>query len=114
MLRLSGYHIMIVSKYLEFFNNTNFINLEFVCKKFGGNMEKFHFNPIPLDYKTIGYYSNIETLHLWDVKNENFKNGFIINKRENKDKSLCGSMLISRLLTITKIETSNLKMLLTL
>ncbi|ELP86378.1 leucine rich repeat containing protein BspA family protein, partial [Entamoeba invadens IP1] len=80
MSRLSGYHIMIVSIYFETIKD--FINLELVCKKFGGNMEKFHFNPIPLNYKTIGYFPNIETLHLWDVKDENFGNGFMINREK--------------------------------
>ncbi|ELP88913.1 hypothetical protein EIN_476550 [Entamoeba invadens IP1] len=83
MRGLSGYHIMIVSKYFETIKD--FINLELVCKKFGGNMEKFHFNPIPLNYTTLGYFPNIETLHLWDKKDENFGNGFMINRKENKD-----------------------------
>ncbi|ELP84775.1 hypothetical protein EIN_075240 [Entamoeba invadens IP1] len=83
MSRLSSYHIMIVSKYLMTIND--FINLELVCKKFDGNMEKFHFNPIPLNYKTLRYFPNIETLHLWDVKDKNFKNGLITNTVENGD-----------------------------
>ncbi|ELP91117.1 hypothetical protein EIN_269430 [Entamoeba invadens IP1] len=77
MCGLSGYHIMIVSKFLE--TIIDFINLELVCKKFSGNMEKFHFNPIPLNSKTLGYFPNIETLHLWNKKDENFGNGFMIN-----------------------------------
>ncbi|ELP88643.1 hypothetical protein EIN_402010 [Entamoeba invadens IP1] len=81
MRGISGYHIMIVSKYLKTIND--FINLKLVCKKFGGNMEKFHFNPIPLNSKTLGYFPNIETFHLWDVNGENFGNGFMINKRQN-------------------------------
>ncbi|ELP87599.1 hypothetical protein EIN_145830 [Entamoeba invadens IP1] len=83
MSRLTGYHIMIVSKYFETIDN--FIKLELVCKKFGGNMEKFHFNPIPLNFKTLGYFPKIETLHLWNAKNENFGNGFLINTKENID-----------------------------
>ncbi|ELP91914.1 hypothetical protein EIN_398940 [Entamoeba invadens IP1] len=83
MSKLSGYHIMIVSKYLETINDL--INLELVCKKFCGNMEKFHFNPIPLNSKTLEYFPNIETLHLWDVKDGNFVNIFMINTKENED-----------------------------
>ncbi|ELP83879.1 hypothetical protein EIN_438930 [Entamoeba invadens IP1] len=124
MRGLTGYHIMIVSKYLK--TIIDFINLELVCKKFGGNMEKFHFNPIPLNSKTLGYFPNIETLHLWDEGDENFGNGFMTNTKENEDieneivlkreffESLCGSMLILKLLTETKVGTSSLKMLLTL
>ncbi|ELP94578.1 hypothetical protein EIN_042870 [Entamoeba invadens IP1] len=72
---------MIVSKYLSTIKD--FINLELVCKKFGGNMEKFHFNPIQLNSKTLRYFSNIETLHLYKKNDENFGNGFMINRRTN-------------------------------
>ncbi|ELP92900.1 hypothetical protein EIN_312320 [Entamoeba invadens IP1] len=80
MRGLTGYHIMIVSKYFDI--DRDFINLELVCKKFNGNMEKFHFNPIPLNSKTLGYFPNIETLHLWNRKAENFGNGFMMNTKE--------------------------------
>ncbi|ELP88664.1 leucine rich repeat containing protein BspA family protein, partial [Entamoeba invadens IP1] len=83
MRGLSGYHIMIVSKYFD--NIKDFVNLKLVCKKFGGNMEKFHFNPTSLNSKTLGYFPNIETLHLWDEEDENFGNGFMIKRRENED-----------------------------
>ncbi|ELP90186.1 hypothetical protein EIN_481900 [Entamoeba invadens IP1] len=83
MSELSGYHVMIVSKYFVTIND--FINLELVCKKFRGNMEKFHFNPIPLNCKTLGYFSNIETLHLWNVNSENFGNDIFVNIKENED-----------------------------
>ncbi|ELP83937.1 hypothetical protein EIN_101020 [Entamoeba invadens IP1] len=82
MSKLSSYHIMIISKYFKTIKDL--INLELVCKKFSGHMEKFHFNPIPLNSKTLGYFPNIETLHLWNEKDENFGNGFMINKRENR------------------------------
>ncbi|ELP84059.1 hypothetical protein EIN_384480 [Entamoeba invadens IP1] len=83
MCRLFGYHIMIVSKYFE--DIIDFINLELVCKKFQGNMGKFHFNPISLNYKTFGYFPNIETLHLWSKEDETFGNGFMINTKENRE-----------------------------
>ncbi|ELP94705.1 hypothetical protein EIN_109170 [Entamoeba invadens IP1] len=82
MSRLSSYHIMIVSKYFKTIKD--FINLELVCKKYGGNMEKFHFNPIPLNRKTIRYFPNIETLCLWNKKDDTFGNKFMINTEENK------------------------------
>ncbi|ELP91986.1 hypothetical protein EIN_386500 [Entamoeba invadens IP1] len=56
----------------------NFIKLEHVCNKFKSNMEKFHFNPIPLTYKTVSYFPNIETLHLWNEEDENFGNGLFL------------------------------------
>ncbi|ELP95314.1 hypothetical protein EIN_353060 [Entamoeba invadens IP1] len=81
---LSGYHIMIVSKYFKTIKD--FINLELVSKKFRGNMEKFHFNPIPLNYTTIRYFPKIETLHLWNRKEENFFNGIFIPIEYNEYK----------------------------
>ncbi|ELP91464.1 hypothetical protein EIN_156210 [Entamoeba invadens IP1] len=81
MSTLGSYHAMIVSKY--FITINDFINLELVCKKFRGNMEKFHFNPIPLNSKTLGYFPNIETLHLWNKEDENFGNGFLIKFNKN-------------------------------
>ncbi|ELP93616.1 hypothetical protein EIN_237460 [Entamoeba invadens IP1] len=70
MRGLSGYHIMIVSIYFETIKKL--FNLKLVCKKFRGIMEKFHFNPIRLNYTTIRYFPNIEILHLWNRDKENF------------------------------------------
>ncbi|ELP94506.1 hypothetical protein EIN_209050 [Entamoeba invadens IP1] len=70
MIQLDGYHIMIVSQYFSTIDD--FINLELVCKKFRGNMAKFHYNPIPLSLVTIEYFPNIETLHLWSNEDEEF------------------------------------------
>ncbi|ELP83872.1 hypothetical protein EIN_050680, partial [Entamoeba invadens IP1] len=83
MCKLSGYHIMIVSKYFETIKDL--INLELVCKKFSNNMKKFHFNPFPLNSKTLRCFPNIETLHLWSKKDENFGNGFMINTEYYED-----------------------------
>ncbi|ELP90188.1 hypothetical protein EIN_482120 [Entamoeba invadens IP1] len=83
MSKIDSYHVMIVSKYFDTIKD--FINLELVCKKFGDTMEKFHFNPIPLIFKTLGYFSNIETLHLWNREDETFGNGFLIKKLQNGD-----------------------------
>ncbi|ELP89336.1 leucine rich repeat containing protein BspA family protein, partial [Entamoeba invadens IP1] len=83
MSKIDSYHVMIVSKY--FVTIRDFINVELVCKKFGGTMEKFHFNPIPLNSKTLGYFSNIETLCLWNKEDNTFGNRFMINKMTNGD-----------------------------
>ncbi|ELP92868.1 hypothetical protein EIN_508690 [Entamoeba invadens IP1] len=70
MSRLSGYHIMIISKY---FNTiSDYITLECVCKLFNGNMSKFHYNPIPLSKKTIKFFPSLETLHVYNKQNETF------------------------------------------
>ncbi|ELP88850.1 hypothetical protein EIN_474520 [Entamoeba invadens IP1] len=76
MVTLCSYHGMIVSKYLKTIRD--FIILEFVCKKFYCNMKKFHYNPIPLNHKTIFNFPHVETLHLFNVKDETFGNGIII------------------------------------
>ncbi|ELP91660.1 leucine rich repeat containing protein BspA family protein, partial [Entamoeba invadens IP1] len=61
--RLDGYHLMIVSKYFNTIND--FKNIEFVCKKFGNTMDKFHYNPIPVTQETLHYFTNIESLFVW-------------------------------------------------
>ncbi|ELP95353.1 hypothetical protein EIN_489180, partial [Entamoeba invadens IP1] len=72
MGRIDGYHMMIISQY--FCSIKDFISLEFVNKKYKGNMSKFHFNPIPIYNRTINYFPNIETLNLWDANDPNFGN----------------------------------------
>ncbi|BFU24699.1 Leucine rich repeats (6 copies), putative [Entamoeba histolytica] len=71
-----GYNeIMIVSKYFEDIND--FINLEIGIKRFRGNMERFHFNPIPLNEYSRKLFPNIETFHIYNEKDEVFKDGKI-------------------------------------
>ncbi|GAB1219560.1 hypothetical protein ENUP19_0038G0032 [Entamoeba nuttalli] len=72
-----GYNeIMIVSKY---FNDINdFINLEIGIKRFQGNMERFHFNPIPLNQYSRKLFPNIETFHIYNKEDEVFEDGRII------------------------------------
>ncbi|BFU22466.1 leucine rich repeat protein bspa family [Entamoeba histolytica] len=74
-----GYNeIMIVSKYFEDIND--FINLEIGIKRFQGNMERFHFNPIPLNQHSRRLFPNIETFHIYNKKDEVFKDGRIIKQ----------------------------------
>ena len=62
------YTIMITSKY---FNSIeDFIHLEMATKRFRGNMEKFHYNPIALTSKTFSFFPNIETYHVYDIDDE--------------------------------------------
>ncbi|BFU22366.1 leucine rich repeat protein bspa family [Entamoeba histolytica] len=71
-----GYNeIMIVSKYFEDIND--FINLEIGVKRFRGNMERFHFNPIPLNQYSRKLFPNIETFHIYNKEDEIFKEGRI-------------------------------------
>ncbi|GAT99365.1 leucine rich repeat protein bspa family [Entamoeba histolytica] len=71
-----GYNeIMIVSKYFKDIND--FINLEMGVKRFRGNMERFHFNPIPLNQYSRKLFPNIETFHIYNKEDEIFKDGKI-------------------------------------
>ncbi|GAB1228123.1 hypothetical protein ENUP19_0377G0002 [Entamoeba nuttalli] len=71
-----GYNeIMIVSKYFEDIND--FINLEIGIKRFQGNMERFHFNPIPLNQYSRKLFPNIETFHIYNKYDEIFEDGRI-------------------------------------
>ncbi|ELP95278.1 hypothetical protein EIN_430840 [Entamoeba invadens IP1] len=69
MSRLDSYSLMIVSKY--FTSIEDYINVEFVCKKFQNNTEKFHFNPISISTKTRKFFPHLETQHLYS--NNDFK-----------------------------------------
>ncbi|BFU18076.1 Leucine rich repeats (6 copies)/Leucine rich repeat, putative [Entamoeba histolytica] len=71
-----GYNeIMIVSKYFKGIND--FINLEMGVKRFQGNMERFHFNPIPLNQYSRKLFPNIETFHIYNEKDKIFEDGRI-------------------------------------
>ncbi|GAB1226417.1 hypothetical protein ENUP19_0288G0004 [Entamoeba nuttalli] len=74
-----GYNeIMIVSKYFEDIND--FINLEIGIKRFQGNMERFHFNPIPLNQYSRKLFPNIETFHIYNKEDEIFDDGRIFKQ----------------------------------
>ncbi|EDR26017.1 hypothetical protein, conserved [Entamoeba dispar SAW760] len=67
--------MMIVSKY---FNDIkDFINLEIGIKRYRGNMERFHFNPIPLNKYSRRFFPNIETFHIYNEEDEEFDDGRI-------------------------------------
>ncbi|ELP95333.1 hypothetical protein EIN_217980 [Entamoeba invadens IP1] len=72
MSQLDGYHLMVVSQY--FSTIQDFISIEFVCKRYLNNMERYHANPIPLTLKTIKYFPKIETLNIWSYDDEFFGN----------------------------------------
>ncbi|EDR23010.1 hypothetical protein EDI_211470 [Entamoeba dispar SAW760] len=74
-MKLGYNEIMITSMY---FNNIkDFINLEIGIKRFQGNIERFHFNPIPLNQYSRKLFPNIETFHIYNEDDEIFKDGII-------------------------------------
>ncbi|EDR22546.1 hypothetical protein EDI_090620 [Entamoeba dispar SAW760] len=77
-MKLGYNEIMIVSMY---FNDINdFINLEMGVKRFQGNIERFHFNPIPLNEYSRKLFPNIETFHIYNEEDEIFDDGKIFKK----------------------------------
>ncbi|EDR22642.1 hypothetical protein, conserved [Entamoeba dispar SAW760] len=74
-MKLGHNEIMITSMY---FNDINdFINLEIGIKRFQGNMERFHFNPIPLNQYSRRLFTDIETFHIYNEEDEIFDDGKI-------------------------------------
>ncbi|EDR29597.1 hypothetical protein EDI_331760 [Entamoeba dispar SAW760] len=74
-MKLGYNEIMITSMY---FNDINdFINLEIGIKRFQGNIERFHFNPIPLNEYSRKLFTNIETFHIYNENDEIFNDGKI-------------------------------------
>lgn len=75
-VRLDEYSSMIVSKYFK--TKEDFKNLELACKKFGDNIEKFRYNPIPLTNKKIrDLFPNLETQHVYSSDDKIFTDGKI-------------------------------------
>ena len=62
--KLDNYCVFIASRYFNTIDD--FINLDKAGRRFRGNLEKFHYNPISVDEKTITFFSHIKTLHLYD------------------------------------------------
>ncbi|EDR25610.1 hypothetical protein, conserved [Entamoeba dispar SAW760] len=78
IMKLGYNEIMIVSMYFD--DIEDFINLEIGIKRFQGNMERFHFNPIPLNDYSRKLFPNIETFHIYNRSDEEFNDGKIIKK----------------------------------
>ncbi|EDR24032.1 hypothetical protein, conserved [Entamoeba dispar SAW760] len=77
-MKLGYNEIMITSMY---FNDIeDFINLEMGVKRFQGNMERFHFNPISLNEYSRKLFTNIETFHIYNRSDEIFNDGRIFKQ----------------------------------
>ncbi|EDR23193.1 hypothetical protein, conserved [Entamoeba dispar SAW760] len=77
-MKLGYNEIMITSMYFDDIND--FINLEIGIKRFQGNMERFHFNPIPLNNYSRKLFPNIETFHIYNRRDKIFDDGRIFKK----------------------------------
>ena len=63
LYKLTTLAVNIASCYFETIQD--FINLELGCPSYCLNLEKFYYNPISLNSKTIELFKNIETFHIY-------------------------------------------------
>ena len=64
LTQLDNYCVFIASRYLETLEDHQ--HLTRVAKRLMYNMEKFHYNPIPLKKKYLDLFPNIETYHCYN------------------------------------------------
>ena len=68
LFKLNNYCIFLAAKYFE--SIEDYFNLETAVKRFRGTMDKFHYNPISLTSKTVKFFPNVETLHLYETSDK--------------------------------------------
>ena len=73
---LDNYCIFIASRYLN--SVDDHINLTKVCKRLRYNTDKFHYNSVSVNYETVKFFPNIETLHCYDKQDKYLEGGIII------------------------------------
>ena len=76
LYKLDNYCIFIASRYLESIDDHK--NLTRVCKRLRYNMEKFHYNPVSVNKKTVKFFPNIQTLHCYSNIDKYLEGGRII------------------------------------
>ena len=74
--RLDNYCVFIASRYLE--SISDHINLMRVSRRMRGNMEKFHYNPIPVNQQNFILFPNLETLHRYSDQEDYIVGGRIV------------------------------------
>ena len=72
---LDNYCIFIASRYFDSLDDH--LNLVKVSKRMRGNMEKFHYNPISVNEESVQLFPNVETLHLYEERDEYLSGGRI-------------------------------------
>ena len=78
-----------------------------VCRRFWGNSEKFHFNPIPLNKESREVFPNIQTLFIYFDDDEQFLNDERIMKRINPFRSVYG-LSIEQIQQLQQMEVNSL------
>ena len=69
--KLGPYQLMVASQYFEWIDD--FKNLQLSTPTAKDNMEKFHFNPIPLDAWSRQFFTSLETLHMYNKEDNHFE-----------------------------------------
>ena len=80
--QLDLYAIFIASRWFD--SIEDYINLEFVCSKYFGNMTKFFYNPIPLKKNFMHLIPNIRTQYLYSESDELFRENLWLVKKEKQ------------------------------
>ena len=73
---IDGFHMMVVGKYFDVVDD--FCNAEMVNKKYRGMIDKYKYNPVPLnDERCRRLFHGVETQHLYSKDDEVWKDGCI-------------------------------------
>ena len=71
MKQLDRYYMMIVSQFVETFED--FRNILLVNKKFRPLIDMFHYNPIDITERQLTYFTSLETFHYYNIPKEMIK-----------------------------------------
>ena len=59
--------LLIVSKYFK--NSKDFVNSTMTSKKYETIIDGLHYNPVEVTPETVKHFTNLQTLHIYDVRN---------------------------------------------
>ena len=76
LTQLDNYCLFIASRYFNTLEDHQ--NFTFVCKRLKRNMEKFHYNPISVNQKSLQLFPYIQTLHCYTKEDKYLKGNNII------------------------------------
>ena len=62
-MRLSAFDLVIVGKYFD--SIQDFKNVSKTCKEYGGLIDLYHFNPIPLNHSEFKLFPHLETFNIY-------------------------------------------------
>ena len=71
LCQLDNYCLFIASRYLDSLNDH--INLSKVSRRLKNNMEKYHYNPVEVDERTLKFFPNMETFHIYEMSRYEYR-----------------------------------------